>query len=131
VEEKYLVELEKNSWFSKLPSHFQNSLLKHAVTLSVDKDQTVFYSGDVFDGIYAVLEGAIGLGSINIEGKEAVSAIVEPILSGLVKSHWWMSSRVLITPSPARNPCSCIFPRNLFISWSLNILYSGFTSPSS
>jgi len=80
VEEKHLVELEKNSWFSKLPSHFQNVLLKHAVTLSVDKDQTVFYSGDVFDGIYAVLEGAIGLGSINIEGKEAVSAIVEPIV---------------------------------------------------
>lgn len=80
MEEKYLVELEKNSWFSKLPSHFQNVLLKHAVTLSVDKDQAVFYSGDVFDGIYAVLEGAIGLGSINIEGKEAVSAIVEPIV---------------------------------------------------
>src|SRR5690606_35253607 len=80
VDKKYLIELERNTWFSKLPVLFQDNLLAHAETFWVEKGQSVFHSGELFNGIYAVLEGAIGLGATDIHGKEAVSAIVEPVV---------------------------------------------------
>lgn len=80
MEEKYLIELKKNNWFSKLPELFQNRLLEQAGTVSIEKGQALFHAGDLFDGIYAVLEGAIGLGVTDIHGKEAVSVIAEPII---------------------------------------------------
>lgn len=45
-----------------------------------DKEQSIFRSGDIFNGIYAILEGAVRLGYIDIHGKESVAAIVEPIM---------------------------------------------------
>lgn len=80
MDEKYLSELYKNVWFSKLPYLFQKRLIQDAVILNLDKDQTVFFSGDVFNGIYAVLQGSIYLGYIDVCGNAAVSAIVEPIM---------------------------------------------------
>lgn len=76
----YVKQLENNVWFSELPSIFQNFILDKAQLLHIKKDQNIFLSGDTFNGIYAVLEGTISLGYINIQGKEAVAAIVEPIM---------------------------------------------------
>ena len=39
----------------------------------------IFHYGDQFDGIYAVLEGAIQLGYSDAEGREAVVAIADPM----------------------------------------------------
>lgn len=80
MDKKFLTLLENNIWFSQLHAHFKDFIIQHAKIIHVQKEQMVFHAGDVFDGIYAVLEGSIYLGYINIHGKEAVSAIVEPIM---------------------------------------------------
>mgnify|MGYP006364022873 CR=1 FL=1 len=44
-------------------------MVSHAVQQHFAKEQAIFRSGDSFNGIYAVLEGAVCLGYIDIEGK--------------------------------------------------------------
>lgn len=77
---RYHIELTNNVWFANLPQHFQEFIQLHSSIRHFEKDQTIFFSGDAFDGIYAVLVGSVYLGYVNIQGKQAVSAIVEPIM---------------------------------------------------
>lgn len=80
LEIQHQQQLLNNNWFAKLPQAYQQYIVQHAKYIDVAKDQAVFRSGDLFDGIYAVLNGAIRLGHVDIEGKEAVAAIAEPIM---------------------------------------------------
>lgn len=80
LDEQYLPHLNNNLWYSQLEPSFQQFILEHAHMLEVQKDQSIFLSGDTFNGLYAVLEGAVRLGYIDIQGKEAVAAIAEPIM---------------------------------------------------
>lgn len=80
LDQNYIKQLDNNVWYAKLPLEFQHFVFEKSHLLKVDKDQTIFSSGDAFDGLYAVLEGAIRLGYIDIEGREAVAAIVDPIM---------------------------------------------------
>lgn len=80
LEVQHQQQLLNNNWFAKLPQAYQQYIVQHAKYIEVAKDQAVFHSGDLFDGIYAVLNGAVRLGHVDIEGKEAVAAIAEPIM---------------------------------------------------
>ncbi|MGE8561713.1 MAG: Crp/Fnr family transcriptional regulator [Acinetobacter sp.] len=80
LEPIYIDHLEHNAWFSQLPSAFKEFIVNHAAQQQFAKEQAIFHSGDRFNGIYAVLNGAVRLGYIDIEGKESVAAIVEPIM---------------------------------------------------
>ncbi|KAF1024367.1 MAG: CRP-like cAMP-activated global transcriptional regulator [Acinetobacter bereziniae] len=72
--------LSKNVWYAQLPVQFQQFIQQHSNYHSYERDQAIFRSGDIFNGIYAVLDGRIRLGYIDIEGNESVAAIVEPIM---------------------------------------------------
>ena len=80
LDPQYLPHLNNNYWFAQLSPDFQRYILEHAHLQHVQKEQRIFLSGDAFDGMYAVLEGAVRLGYIDIQGKEAVAAIAEPIM---------------------------------------------------
>mgnify|MGYP001615551740 FL=1 len=80
LDEQYLPHLNNNLWYSQLEPSFQQFILEHAHMLEVQKDQSIFLSGNTFNGLYAVLEGAVRLGYIDIQGKEAIAAIAEPIM---------------------------------------------------
>ncbi|WP_349929390.1 Crp/Fnr family transcriptional regulator [Acinetobacter sp. A1-4-2] len=80
LEPIYIKHLEQNIWFAQLPALFKDFIVNCAVQQRFDKEQSIFHSGDIFNGIYAVLEGAVRLGYIDIEGKESVAAIVEPVM---------------------------------------------------
>lgn len=80
LDQQYLPYLNNNLWYSQLEPSFQQFILEHSHMLEVQKDQSIFLSGDTFNGLYAVLEGAVRLGYIDIQGKEAVAAIAEPIM---------------------------------------------------
>ncbi|WP_163120800.1 Crp/Fnr family transcriptional regulator [Acinetobacter portensis] len=80
LELRDIKQLENNVWFSELPPIFQTFILGKSQLLHAEKDQKIFLSGDIFNGLYAVLEGSVRLGYIDIQGKEAVAAIVEPIM---------------------------------------------------
>lgn len=76
----YLKYLENNIWFSQLPNIFKQFILQHAQYHHYEKEQSIFDSGQNFNGIYAVIEGAVRLGHIDIAGNEAIAAIAEPIM---------------------------------------------------
>lgn len=72
--------LNKNIWYTQLPAPFQQFIQQHSNYQTFERDQAIFRSGDTFNGIYAVLDGRVRLGYIDIEGNESVAAIVEPIM---------------------------------------------------
>lgn len=80
LEPIYIKHLEQNIWFAQLPALFKDFIVNCAMQQHFDKDQAIFHAGDSFNGIYAVLEGAVRLGYIDIHGKAAVAAIVEPVM---------------------------------------------------
>ena len=80
LDQQYLTHLQNNYWFSQLNITYQHFILQHAQAHTYLKDQSIFLSGDSFNGLYAVLEGAVRLGYIDIQGKEAIAAIAEPIM---------------------------------------------------
>lgn len=75
-----LQHLANNRWYSELPLPFQQFIQEHALIQHYQKEQAIFYSGDAFDGIYAVLDGVVRLGYVDIDGTESIAAIAEPIM---------------------------------------------------
>jgi CRP-like cAMP-binding protein len=69
-------------WFSQLPAALQDQLLAMAQLRRLGPGQRLFRRGDPPCGLYAVLEGAVRIGSISESGKEALLVLVEP-------PHWF------------------------------------------
>ena len=59
--------LEKNWWFSQLPEIFQKFIRQYSIVQNYQREQAIFRSGDIFNGIYAVLDGRVCLGYIDIQ----------------------------------------------------------------
>lgn len=69
--------LSQGQWFSRVPAPFQDSLLTRARVRRLAPGQRLFQRGDPPCGLYAVLEGAVRVGGVSEEGKEALLALVE------------------------------------------------------
>ncbi|MHC5352336.1 Crp/Fnr family transcriptional regulator [Metapseudomonas furukawaii] len=69
-------------WFSQLPIGLRDALLAMAQLRRLVPGQRLFRRGDPPCGLYAVLEGAMRVGSIGESGKEALLVLVEP-------PHWF------------------------------------------
>lgn len=69
-------------WFSQLPVGLRDALLAMAQLRRLAPGQRLFRRGDPPCGLYAVLEGAMRVGSIGESGKEALLVLVEP-------PHWF------------------------------------------
>jgi CRP/FNR family transcriptional regulator, cyclic AMP receptor protein len=52
--------------------------VSHASLLTLDKGRTLYRRGDPSDGLYAVLGGAVAIGSVGMDGKEALLAVLGP-----------------------------------------------------
>ena len=74
--------LETGQWFSHLPVLLKDSLLAGARVRRLASGQLLFKRGDPPCGLYAVLEGAVRIGAVNEQGKEALLSLVEP-------PHWF------------------------------------------
>jgi CRP-like cAMP-binding protein len=74
--------LMRGQWFSHLPVSLQDSLLTAARVRHLSAGQRLFQRGDPPCGLYAVLEGAVRVGAVNEQGKEALLSLVEP-------PHWF------------------------------------------
>ncbi len=86
LEVQHQQQLLNNNWFAKLPQAYQQYIVQRAKYSEVAKDQAVFHSEEIYlMACTAVLNGAIRLGHVDIEGKEAVAAIAEPIYVVLEK----------------------------------------------
>ena len=69
-------------WFSHLPASFQDSLLAAARERRLTAGQRLFQRGDPPCGLYAVLDGAVRIGAVSEQGKEALLSLVEA-------PHWF------------------------------------------
>lgn len=74
--------LGNGQWFSHLPLVFQDSLLGLARERHLSAGQRLFQRGDPPCGLYAVLEGAVRIGTVNEQGKEALLSLIEA-------PHWF------------------------------------------
>lgn len=74
--------LMRGQWFSQLSISLQDSLLTTARVRRLSAGQHLFQRGDPPCGLYAVLEGAVSIGAVNEQGKEALLSLVEP-------PHWF------------------------------------------
>ncbi|MGY2343489.1 Crp/Fnr family transcriptional regulator [Pseudomonas sp. SDO5532_S415] len=74
--------LMRGQWFSHLPVSLQDSLLTAARVRHLAAGQRLFQRGDPPCGLYAVLEGAVRIGAVSEQGKEALLSLVEP-------PHWF------------------------------------------
>ena len=71
-------QLNAGHWFSHLPEPLQHDLLSQASVRQLNAGQPLFRRGDPPCGLYAVLDGAIRVGAVSRNGKEALLTLVEP-----------------------------------------------------
>lgn len=91
----YFSELNQGHWFAALPPALSQSLLDMAQVQRLDAGQRLFRRGDKPSGLYAVVEGAVRVGAVSENGKEALLTLVEPpywfgeisLFDGLPRTH--------------------------------------------
>ncbi|MGZ0703664.1 Crp/Fnr family transcriptional regulator [Pseudomonas piscis] len=74
--------LKAGQWFSHLPASLQDSLLDGARLRRLAPGQYLFHRGDPPCGLYAVVDGAVRVGAVSAQGKEALLSLVEA-------PHWF------------------------------------------
>ncbi|MFI8582345.1 Crp/Fnr family transcriptional regulator [Ectopseudomonas khazarica] len=91
----YASLLNQGHWFAALPAALSQTLLEMARVQHLDAGQRLFRRGDRPSGLYAVVEGAVRVGAIGENGKEALLTLVEPpywfgeisLFDGLPRTH--------------------------------------------
>lgn len=91
----YASQLSQGHWFAALPEGLRQSLLEMAQLQRLDAGQRLFRRGDKPSGLYAVVEGAVRVGAVSENGKEALLTLVEPpywfgeisLFDGLPRTH--------------------------------------------
>jgi CRP/FNR family cyclic AMP-dependent transcriptional regulator len=92
---RYRTQLETTSWFRGLPDELRDDLIRHATLQTLNKGEVLYRRGDRSYGIYAVLSGALAMGSVGVDGKEALLAVLGPtawigeisLFDGLPRPH--------------------------------------------
>jgi CRP-like cAMP-binding protein len=75
---RYRSQLETTPWFLGLPVELQDYLISHASLLTLEKGQFLYRRGEQSYGLYAVLGGALAFGTVGVDGKEALLAVLGP-----------------------------------------------------
>jgi CRP-like cAMP-binding protein len=91
----YFSQLNQGHWFAALPPVLSQSLLEMAQVQRLDAGQRLFRRGEKPSGLYAVVEGAVRIGAVSENGKEALLTLVEPpywfgeisLFDGLPRTH--------------------------------------------
>jgi CRP-like cAMP-binding protein len=92
---RYRSQLETTPWFRGLPVELRDYLISHASLLRLEKGHFLYRRGEQSCGLYAVLGGALAIGTVGVDGKEALLAILGPtawvgeisLFDGLPRPH--------------------------------------------
>jgi CRP-like cAMP-binding protein len=87
--------LQAGQWFRSLPASLQDWLLAQGALRALSPGERLFSRGDPPCGLYGVVQGAIRVTGVSIEGKEALLTLVEPpqwfgeiaLFDGLSRTH--------------------------------------------
>ena len=80
----------------------------------MDKGICTFSSGEFFDGLHTILAGPVRLGYVDIQGQEALFAIVGPVV--------WVSEISFIDHQPRSYNAICIQPSKVLKISEANLL---------
>ncbi|QBR02144.1 Crp/Fnr family transcriptional regulator [Paraburkholderia pallida] len=75
---RYRRQLESTTWFRGLPVELQDHLMKNASLVRLNKGQALFRCGDASRCLYAVLDGALAMGMVGVDGQQALLAVLGP-----------------------------------------------------
>jgi CRP/FNR family transcriptional regulator, cyclic AMP receptor protein len=92
---RYRSQLETTPWFLSLPVELRDYLVRHGNLVTLEKGQFLYRRGEQSYGLYAVLGGALSMGSVGADGKEALLAVLGPtawvgeisLFDGLPRPH--------------------------------------------
>lgn len=107
--QRYRPQLETTAWFRGLPAALQDWLIAHGSLVTFDKGQMLYRNGDRSNGLYAVLAGALAIGTVGPDGREALVAVLGPtawigeisLFDGLPRPHdATAASRTLVLHVP-------------------------------
>jgi CRP-like cAMP-binding protein len=93
--QRYRPQLANTPWYRDLPIDLQDYLLAHSSLIHFNKGQRLYNRGDQFSGLYAILEGALAMGTVAADGREALHAVLGPtawigeisLFDGLPRPH--------------------------------------------
>ncbi|ALK31717.1 Crp/Fnr family transcriptional regulator [Burkholderia plantarii] len=71
-------QLDANPWFRTLPDALRARLRAGATVQTLAAGATLFRRGDPPCGLYAVLSGALSIGAVDPDGREALLTVLEP-----------------------------------------------------
>ncbi len=69
--------LRRGAWFRDLPEALRRALLDAARPRALAAGERLFARGDPPDGMFAIVEGRVRVGSVAASGREAILAMVE------------------------------------------------------
>jgi CRP/FNR family cyclic AMP-dependent transcriptional regulator len=75
---RYRSQLETTSWFRGLPVELRDYLVSHASLVTLERGEFLYRRGERSYGLYAVLGGALAVGTVGVDGKEALLAVLGP-----------------------------------------------------
>src|SRR5258708_8629134 len=75
---RYRSQRETTPWFRGLPVELRDYLISHASLLTLEKGQFLYRRGEQSYGLYAVLGGALAIGTVGMDGKDALLAVLGP-----------------------------------------------------
>ncbi|MGF7131064.1 CRP/FNR family cyclic AMP-dependent transcriptional regulator [Paraburkholderia sp. EB58] len=97
---RYRSQLETTPWFRGLCVELQDYLIGHAVLLTLERGQYLYRRGEQSYGLYAVLGGAMAIGTVGMDGKEALLAVLGPTA--------WIGEISLFDGLPRPNDASAV-----------------------
>lgn len=110
--QRYRPQLATTPWFNDLPIDLQDYLVARSDLLRLTKGQQLYRRGEQSFGLYAILDGALSIGTVGADGKEALLAVLGPtawigevsMFDGLPRPHDASAitkALVLHVPGPA------------------------------
>jgi CRP-like cAMP-binding protein len=93
--EAILAILAEGAWFRRVSPSFRAALLADGQVMRLAAGAPIFWRGDRADGLYAVLEGAVEIGAVDIGGQAATLTHVQPgmwfgeiaLVDGMARTH--------------------------------------------
>ena len=70
--------LQQGRWFSAIATPLQDALIAAGKVKTLSRGNTLFLRGDAPCGLYAVIEGALRIGMLGEDGKEAILTFIDP-----------------------------------------------------
>jgi CRP/FNR family transcriptional regulator, cyclic AMP receptor protein len=75
---RYRTQLETTPWFRGLSVELRDYLVSHASLVTLERGEVLYRRGEQSSGLYAVLGGALAIGTVGVDGKEALLAVLGP-----------------------------------------------------